>query len=117
MGAFRQLNEDVSISSKIKTPLDNPKEDQAWGGTFKWKGLKYVNFKPDSTGTCWKKDYALGTNDMVTDKYAIQLFEDITMENVDLAESIVRFKPLPDSLINVEKCGWFQCSADKNILL
>jgi len=59
MGAFRDESETVTISSKMKTPLDNPKEDQSWGGTFNWKGLKYVNFRSDGTGTCWNKDYGL----------------------------------------------------------
>jgi len=59
MGAFRGSSEGVSVSSKMKTPLDNPKSDQSWGGTFNWKRIKYVNFRSDATGTCWKKDYGL----------------------------------------------------------
>jgi len=29
---------------------------------------------------------------------------------------VIYFKPLADSNINVELCGWFQCSAENNVI-
>lgn len=114
LGSFRQEDESVTLLGKIKTPMDNPKTEQSWDGDMKWTNLAYVNFNPQTN--CSTKDFSIHTNSKVTDKYAINTFSQIKLKNVDLDNSVIYFKPLPDSNIVVELCGWFQCSAENNVI-
>lgn len=105
LGSFIGGSEDITLTSKVKTPMDNPKEEQAWGGTFSWQDISYVNFL-SSNHPCHFTDYVTKSNSGVTDKYAINDFKGLKLTNVE-DNCIVQFTKLPDSLINVENCGWF----------
>ena len=105
LGGFRQSDESVQLLSKVKIPLDNPKEEQPWNGNFYWNSLSYVNFNPQAN--CDVKDFAIMTNSNIADKYAHNTFEAITMKNVDMDNSVIFFEKLPESNIVVEKCGYF----------
>jgi len=91
----------VQLLNKVKTPLDNPKEEMAWSGSFLWNALTYVNFNPGSN--CDTKDFAIFTNENIADKYTPNTFENIDLKNVDMDNSVVYFNPLPQSNIVVEK--------------
>ena len=112
IGVYRPGAESVSLTSKMKTALDNPKGTQAWGGEFYWNNNAYINFQQSGCNN----NFCLYTNDAVTDKYAINTYENIKLKNVDIDNSVVWMNPRPESDIAVESCGWFVCSAADNVM-
>jgi hypothetical protein len=99
----------MTLTGKIKVPLDLPKANAGWSGKYWWSDIVFVNF--DLNKTCRNRDFCIHTNDNGTDKYAVNRFNKITLKNVN-ESSVVRYEDLPENkFISLDKCGNFTCQA------